>query len=121
MARKLCKYHQVLIGRQMSIEKIKTPFQIKLDKKNRWVKLATPCREIDLQTFTAGVLAVIRRRRCSKYHAHSIENQIVSICQSHIRPIVRGKDKVNVEFGMKLGVSMQIRSANQYSWLGSIQ
>ena len=37
---------------------------------------------------------------------HKIENRIVSISQPHIRPIVRGKAKSNVEFGAKISASI---------------
>ncbi len=37
---------------------------------------------------------------------HSVENQIVSISQPHVRPIVRGKARTNVEFGAKLAISV---------------
>ena len=39
-------------------------------------------------------------------HTHKIAERIVSISQSHIRPIVRGKAKSNVEFGPKVSVSL---------------
>ncbi|MEM6846201.1 MAG: hypothetical protein AAF632_28580 [Bacteroidota bacterium] len=35
------------------------------------------------------------------------DDRIVNIYQPYVRPIVRGKDKGNVEFGVKLGVSLQ--------------
>src|SRR5680860_1427749 len=38
---------------------------------------------------------------------HSIPNRIVSIHQPHIRPMVRGKQGKNVEFGAKINVSLQ--------------
>jgi len=38
---------------------------------------------------------------------HSIFNRIVNIHQPHVRPIVRGKVGSNVEFGAKIGVSLQ--------------
>lgn len=38
---------------------------------------------------------------------HSIPNRIVSIHQPHIRPMVRGKQGKNVEFGAKVNVSLQ--------------
>ena len=49
---------------------------------------------------------------------HSVENRIVNIYQPYIRPIVRGKDKTQVEFGAKLGVSIQNGYAriNTLSW-----
>ncbi len=40
-------------------------------------------------------------------HTHSVENRIVNIYQPYVRPIVRGKNKAQVEFGAKLGVSIQ--------------
>jgi len=51
-------------------------------------------------------------------HIHSIENRIVNIYQPYVRPIVRGKDKAQVEFGAKPGVSMQNGYAriNTLSW-----
>jgi hypothetical protein len=42
-----------------------------------------------------------------KDRTHNVENRIVNIYQPYVRPIVRGKDKANVEFGAKLGVSIQ--------------
>ena len=36
---------------------------------------------------------------------HKVSDRIVSISQPHVRPIVRGKDRVNVEFGAKISVS----------------
>lgn len=38
--------------------------------------------------------------------SHSVEDRIVSICQPHIRPIVRGKANAKVEFGAKLAISV---------------
>jgi IS5 family transposase len=40
-------------------------------------------------------------------HTHSVDSRIVNIYQPYVRPIVRGKDKAQVEFGSKLGVSLQ--------------
>ncbi len=39
--------------------------------------------------------------------SHSCADRIVNIHQPHVRPIVRGKAKAMVEFGVKLGVSEQ--------------
>ena len=51
-------------------------------------------------------------------NTHSIANRIVNIYQPHVRPIVRGKEKVNVEFGAKLGVGLEKGFAriNTFSW-----
>jgi hypothetical protein len=40
------------------------------------------------------------------HKTNSVENRIVSISQPHVRPIVRGKARANVEFGAKLAVSV---------------
>jgi transposase, IS5 family len=53
-----------------------------------------------------------------KEHTHSVDSRIVNIYQPYVRPIVRGKDKAQVEFGAKLGVSIQNGYAriNTLSW-----
>lgn len=40
------------------------------------------------------------------HRTHQIEDRIVSISQPHVRPIVRGKAKANVEFGGKVAISI---------------
>lgn len=40
------------------------------------------------------------------HKTHSVEDRIVSISQPHVRPIVRGKARTNVEFGAKLAISI---------------
>jgi hypothetical protein len=53
-----------------------------------------------------------------KEYTHSVDSRIVNIYQPYVRPIVRGKDKAQVEFGAKLGVSIQNGYAriNTLSW-----
>jgi IS5 family transposase len=56
-------------------------------------------------------LATIRKlynqqREMYTNKVHQIKDRIVSICQPHVRPIVRGKAKANTEFGAKVAVSM---------------
>jgi hypothetical protein len=41
-----------------------------------------------------------------KKKTHRIDHRIVSISQPHVRPIVRGKAKANVEFGSKVTISV---------------
>jgi len=41
-----------------------------------------------------------------KNHTHKMSDRIVSVTQPHIRPIVRGKAKSNVEFGAKVSISL---------------
>lgn len=56
------------------------------------------------QMFTAGI--------------NSCKDRIVSIFQSHIRPIVRGKSKAQTEFGAKIGVSVAYHYTfiDNHSW-----
>ncbi len=48
------------------------------------------------------------RQQTILYHAdsRSISDRIVSLFQSHVRPIVRGKARCNVEFGAKISISV---------------
>jgi transposase, IS5 family len=50
--------------------------------------------------------------------SHSCPDRIVSIYQPHVRPIPRGKIKSQIEFGAKLGVSLDQGFAriNTFSW-----
>ena len=51
-------------------------------------------------------------------NTHSCQDRIVSIFQPHVRPIPRGKTKAQIEFGSKLGVSLDQGFAriNTFSW-----
>ncbi|MBL1208410.1 MAG: hypothetical protein FWJ34_01330 [Geminocystis sp. GBBB08] len=53
------------------------------------------------------VVKELYRQQLQMYseNKQTIENRIVSIEQPHIRPIVRGKARVSVEFGAKISVS----------------
>ncbi len=54
------------------------------------------------------VIQHILDQQMGMYHSrtHSTDDRIVNIYQPYVRPIVRGKDKVQVEFGAKIGVSL---------------
>ena len=54
--------------------------------------------------------------RMYETRTHTIKDRIVSINQSHVRPIVRGKVNAAVEFGAKVSVSM----VNGYAYLDRI-
>ncbi len=49
---------------------------------------------------------------------HSVSNRIVNIFQPYVRPIPRGKDRTQIEFGSKLGVSLDagIARIDTLSW-----
>src|SRR6056297_608833 len=51
-------------------------------------------------------------------HTHSCKDRIVSIFQPHVRPIPRGKTNAQIEFGAKLGVSLDggFARINTLSW-----
>ena len=51
-------------------------------------------------------------------HTHSCPDRIVSIFQPHVRPIPRGKTNAQIEFGAKLGVSLDggFARINTLSW-----
>jgi hypothetical protein len=54
------------------------------------------------------VVSELVRQQTILYHAdsRSIPDRIGSLCQAHIRPIVRGKARCNVEFGAKISISV---------------
>jgi hypothetical protein len=54
------------------------------------------------------VVSELVRQQTILYHAdnRSIPDRIVSLCQAHVRPIVRGKARCNVEFGAKISISV---------------
>src|SRR3990172_4733627 len=72
----------------------------------------TPGMSFPLETRDQRIFWVIQhlyhqQAKMYKEHIHSVDNRIVNIYQPYVRPIVRGKDKAQVEFGAKLGVSIQ--------------
>jgi len=53
-----------------------------------------------------------------KKNIHSVDDRIVNVYQPYVRPIVRGKDKVRVEFGAKINLSLMngFSRINTLSW-----
>ena len=66
------------------------------------------------------IIRIAYQQQKNMYDAdqHSCPDRIVSIYQPHIRPIPRGKIKSQIEFGPKLGVSLDQGFAriNTFSW-----
>lgn len=58
----------------------------------------------------------VQQEEMYRLKSHKVSDRIVSISQSHVRPIVRGKERVNVEFGAKISVSQ----ADGYVFLDKI-
>lgn len=91
-------------------------------RKTLWKQLGYVARDIRyLEQFMGGgyamtdkeiplYLTIITLYGQQKYmydnHVHSLEHRIVSISQPWLRPVVRGKSKVPVEFGAKLDLSL---------------
>jgi transposase, IS5 family len=59
-----------------------------------------------------------QQSKMHKEKSHSVEERIVSISQSHVRPIVRGKVKTPTEFGAKVSISLVdgYASIEKLSW-----
>ncbi|RPJ74992.1 MAG: IS5 family transposase [Alphaproteobacteria bacterium] len=66
------------------------------------------------------VISEIYRQQKEMYDSreHSCDARIVSISQPHVRPIVRGKQGKEVEFGAKIGVSLRngFAKVDHLSW-----
>jgi hypothetical protein len=84
-----------------------------LDKASQ---MSFPLKSRDQKIFWVIQHIYEQQDKMYKEHIHSIDNRIVNIYQPHLRPIVRGKDKAQVEFGAKLGVSLQ----NGYSRINTL-
>jgi transposase, IS5 family len=86
-----------------------------LDKVNSG---AIPLEYCDLKIFWVIQHIYDQQMQMYKNHTHSIEHHIVNIYQPYVRPIVRGKDNAQVEFGAKLGVSIHegFNRLNNLSW-----
>ena len=57
---------------------------------------------------TLSTIRTVYKQQLHMYNhrTHHVEDRIVSISQPHVRPIVRGKAKANVEFGAKVAISI---------------
>src|SRR5690625_1385446 len=83
------------VGRDLkSIEKLKQQSSLSLLTKQEYKQLF--------------VINELYRQQCEMHDKRSkrIDDRIVSISQPHVRPIVRGKAKVETEFGAKTSVSL---------------
>jgi transposase, IS5 family len=57
-----------------------------------------------------------QQRQMHSTKTHTVEDRIVSIHQSHVRPIVRGKANAKTEFGSKIEITL----ANDFAFLDQI-
>ena len=65
-------------------------------------RLSTKFRE----KFSTIKIVFAQQKEMYVNHTHSVKDRIVSLSQPWIRPIVRGKAKAKVEFGVKLDISV---------------
>lgn len=82
------------------------------------IKLEFPLGHRDQKIFWVIQHTYEQQMQMYRNKKHSIEDRIVNIYQPYVRPILRGKDKARVEFGAKIGVSLQDGFAriNTLSW-----
>jgi hypothetical protein len=65
-----------------------------------------PLQKKDLKYFYVIQTLCDQQRLMYQAHTHRVDDRIVSIHQPHVRPIVRGKTKADVEFGSKIHLSL---------------
>ena len=58
------------------------------------------------ERFSTIQTSYVQQKEMYDNHTHSVKDRIVSLSQPWIRPIVRGKAKAKVEFGVKLDISV---------------
>ena len=68
--------------------------------------LPFPLDKRDQKTFFVIQHILDQQMTMHRNKEHSTADRIVNIYQPYVRPIVRGKDNAQVEFGAKIGVSM---------------
>ena len=77
-----------------------------------------PITQKDIELFNVIQELYLQQKQMYDENTNTIKNRIVSVFQPHVRPILRGKEKSRVEFGSKLGVSLDNGFAriNTLSW-----
>ena len=64
-----------------------------------------PLKKRDQQIFWVVQHVFDQQMYMYRNKVHSCSDRIVNIYQPHVRPMVRGKDRANVEFGSKINIS----------------
>jgi hypothetical protein len=65
-----------------------------------------PFGSVELKKLYVAHEVVRQQRHMYDHKVNRIDDRIVSVSQPHVRPIVRGKQGKDVEFGSKLGLSL---------------
>ena len=83
-------------------------FVLKMLKTSAEFKLGTQCSlsKSDLNLLEVIQRVYLQQKKMYDDNTNSCPDRIVSIYQPHVRPILRGKQNARVEFGAKLGVSL---------------
>lgn len=68
--------------------------------------IAHPLKQRDIDYLQTLELVYQQQNTMHSTRTHKIENRIVNLHQTHVRPIVRGKEGKKVEFGSKLQVCL---------------
>lgn len=71
------------------------------------ILLGELCKKQDVKLSPAkmrqlGTIQQLYEQQVKKIHGHKIEDRIVNLAKSYIRPIIRGKEVKSVEFGAKV-------------------
>ena len=72
---------------------------------DKFENISFPLSHRDQQIFFVIQHIYEQQRQMHKDKTHQCDDRIVNIYQPYVRPMVRGKAKISVEFGAKLGVS----------------
>ena len=114
--RKTRKEIRKAIGKQLRFlrRNIKIIYQL-LDKAERY---PFPLDRRDQKIFFVIQHILEQQMTMHRNRTHSVKDRIVNIYQPYVRPIVRGKENAQVEFGAKIGVSLAEGFAriNTLSW-----
>ena len=97
---------RVSIGKQLRyVRRNISTIEKMLDKVEREGDGRFPLKQRDQKIF--WVIQHVFDQQMYMYHnkVHSCKDRIVNIYQPHVRPMVRGKDRANVEFGSKINIS----------------
>ncbi len=61
-------------------------------------------KEKEKQWISTIITVYSQQKEMFDNNVHQCADRIISVFQPHVRPVVRGKSKVKVEFGAKIGV-----------------
>ena len=97
---------RVSIGKQLRyVRRNISTIEKMLDKVEREGDGRFPLKQRDQKIFWVIQHVFDQQMYMYQNKVHSCSDRIVNIYQPHVRPMVRGKDRANVEFGSKINIS----------------